>query len=131
MKQEDAFTSCNVVDGPGSLPYVIKKDVKQYLLKLNNVQIRSLNNTYPWVLKGYAEILPWIANIILNKPLKNWDIPKKKNCQRRPNIWTRIKETGHRPLEQLFSIQQKEWLIWNFINKELEAKNLINVNQLV
>lgn len=38
---------------------------------------------------------------------------------------------GHRPLEHLFSIQLKEWLIWNFINKELEAKNLINVNQLV
>lgn len=47
MKQEDAFTSCKDVDGIGSLPYAIKKDVKQYLLKLNNVQIRSLDNTYP------------------------------------------------------------------------------------
>lgn len=47
MKQKDAFTSCKVVDGIESLPYAIKEDVRQHLLKINNVQISSLNNTSP------------------------------------------------------------------------------------
>lgn len=47
MKQKDAFISCKVVDGIESLPYAIKKDVRQHLLKLNKVQISSLDNTYP------------------------------------------------------------------------------------
>lgn len=47
MKQEDAFISCKAVDGIESLPYAIKKDVRQHLLKLNNVQISSLHSTYP------------------------------------------------------------------------------------
>lgn len=78
MKQEDAFTSCKDVDRIGSLPYVIKKDVKQYLLKWNNVQIRSLDNTYPWVLKGHVEELPWIANIIFKQTFEKWGNSKEK-----------------------------------------------------
>lgn len=78
MKQEDAFTSCKVVDGIGSLPYAIKKDVKQYLLKLNNVQIRGLDNTYPWVLKGPAEELPRIANTIFTQIFEKWRNSKEK-----------------------------------------------------
>lgn len=78
MKQEDAFTSCKVVDGTRSLPHAIKKDVKQYLLKLNNVQIGSLDNTYPWVLKGHAEELPWIANTIFKQTFEKWGNSKEK-----------------------------------------------------
>lgn len=63
MKKDDAFTSCKVVDGIESVQYVRKKDVRQHLLKLNNVQISSLVNKHPWVLKEHAEELASTANI--------------------------------------------------------------------